>query len=105
MFVSVKTLTPAMLVAFQNGDKWEPCRVISQVNGAVYDYAVNVVKELLLDEDFDIARLAIEIANEYGLCSTSLLPQDYRTQLQELNRYPAEKNIKNCGIMLHDAIV
>lgn len=94
-----------MLAAFQGCEKLGASRAISQLNDAVYDYAVNVVKKLLLDEDFDIARLAIEIANEYGLCSTSLLPQDYRTQLQELNRYPAEKNIKNCGIMLHDAIV
>lgn len=106
VFVSVKALTPAMLLAFQNCDKWEAPRVIAQLNGAVYDYAVNVVKELLVDEDVDTVQAAITIANKYRIYSMSLLPRDYRNRLNKVLsvNWSAEADVKECGKMLHDAI-
>ena len=104
VFVSVKALSPAMLVAFQNYEKLGAKGVIAQLNGTVYDYAVNVIKELLVDDNSSIVYRAILLAREYRLCSMSLLPEYWQHRLNRMYQDLKVDDIKFCGKMLHDAI-
>lgn len=104
VFISVKALTPAMLAVFQNCEKMEAQSVIARLNGTVYDYAVNVIKELLVDDDSNIIYRAILLAREYRLCSMSLLPEYWQHSLNRMYQDLKVDDIKFCGKMLHDAI-
>ena len=100
-FVSVKSLTPAMYDAFQCEEK----ESVARLNGAVYDYAVNIVKELVVDSNVNVARKAINIAHNYRIYSMSHLPCNYRRSLREMNANPSSSRIEECGKMLHNAIL
>ena len=102
VFASIKSLTPAMEHVFQNGINLKEHRIVSIFNGTVYDYAVNVVKELLQDDNIAIVELAIGLASEYRLCSMSRMPYGYHV-LRGM-RFSSLSSVKECGKALAGAI-
>jgi hypothetical protein len=102
VFVSVETLTPEMQAAFQNSKDMETNRVRSLFNGIIWDYAANMVKDFLQDENSGVVRQAIDVATEYRLCSMSRMPYPY-SHVRHMNLEDTSE-VKACGKVLSAAI-